>query len=232
MMMIKKIFFILSFFSGTFLVAQHTEQQQWFSAAAKYNINDNFSASFEESWRFSEFSQTSQTYTNVGLNYKISKQLRAGFDYRFIQKGSLLNAENLDNRYSFDFSFREKISDIRISAKTKFQSRYRDIFTSKYGKVPQNYSRNKIEISYKLPVNLTIGFSTEFFIHLSEAKDMNKYLDEIRYGLSADYSLGENHTLSAFWLYRDKMNYENPENINVFGLSYEFLINPGSKDSE
>lgn len=231
-MMIKKLFFILSFFQYSVLFAQHTEQQQWFSAAAKYNISDNFSASAEESWRISEFSMSSQTYTNIGLNFKISKQFRAGFDYRYIQKGSLLNADNLDNRYNFDFGFREKIGDIRISARTRFQSRYRDIFTSKYGKVPQNYSRNKIEISYKLPADLTLAFSTEFFIHLSEAKDMNKYLDEVRYGLTANYSFGENHTLSAFWYYRDKMNYENPENINVIGLSYEFLINPTSKSAE
>lgn len=231
-MMIKKLFFLSFVLVTVNGNSQHTEQQQWFSAIAKYNITDALSASIEESWRTSEFSMSSQTYTSLGFGYKFNKQFKVGFDYRFAQKGSFLNTQNLDNRYNFDLAFKEKIGDVRFSLRTRFQSRYRDVFTSKNGKIPQNYSRNKMEISYKLPNDLTIGFSTELFIHLSEAKDRNKYLDEIRYGLIADYSFGENHTLSAFWYYRDKMNYENPENINVIGLSYEFLINPASKSAE
>lgn len=231
-MMIKKIVFISFVLISANGNAQHTEQQQWFSVVAKYNISDGFSASLEECWRISELSMSSQTYTTFGLGYKINKQFKAGFDFRFAQKGSFLNTENIDSRYNFDLAFKEKIGDVKINARTRFQSRYRDLNTSKYGKIPQNYSRNKIEFSYKLPSDLSIGFSTEFFIHLSEAKDMDRYLDEIRYGLSAEYRFGENHTLSAFWYYRDKMNYENPENINVIGLSYEFLINPSSKSAE
>lgn len=230
-MMIRKSFILFFSSFSSVLFAQHTEQQQWMYAVAKYNISDNFSASLEESWRTSEWSQSGQTYTNIGLNYKINKKFRAGFDYRIIQQGSFLNTYKLDNRYSFDISFREKIGDIRFSLKSKFQSRYRDIFTSKYGKIPQNYSRNKIEFSYKLPNDLTLALSTEFFIHLSEAKDQNKYLDEIRYGLTAEYKLNKQHSISLYGYYRDKMNYENPENIAVIGIGYEFLINPGSKDA-
>jgi hypothetical protein len=233
MLMIKifRYFFVTAvLLSAGSLYGQQTFSNQWLSASVRAKIADNFYLDLEEGWRISDWTVTSATYTDLMLSYKINKQFRIGAGYRHIQRGGFVDADNFDHRFYSDFSFREKFGDIKLTARTRFQSRYRDPFTSETGMIPQLMFRNKAELSYNLPGPFLPYISYEHFLLVKEAKNRGPYSVQQRMQIGLEYSISKQSSIAVGYIYQNELNSKNPETDHILNISFGYNINASKSD--
>jgi hypothetical protein len=154
---------------------------QWLSLGLDGKLSKKTAFEFEQGFRFSDiFATTQSTYSDFGINYKLKKELKIGVNYRFTQRGGMVNATAFENRFSGEVIYKLKFDAFKFSSRLRYLNRYKNYFTSENGRVPQRFVRLKLDLDYELPDGFTLTAGTEIF-----------------WQLTAYYGRGFNN----FWLY-------------------------------
>ena len=141
---------------------------QWLSIGGEGKINKKVLFEAEQGFRFSDgFSITQSTYTDIGINYKFSKEFRMAANYRFTQRGGMFNVLHLDNRFSGEMRYKIKAGDLSIGSRLRYMTRYRDYNSSADGHIPQRYVRFKVDFDYDLPNGFSLTAGSEIFWQLT-----------------------------------------------------------------
>ena len=158
------LFIVIAITAYSKVEAQQYDNKLWTSLTLDQRINKDIVVSLEQSLRLNNgWSQSEQTFTQIGLKKIFNKNIRAEFNYRFVQRENFTDADNIDHRFNIDLAFRKKYGDFRISFRSRYQKRYRNINSSEDGDVAINYNRNRLTAKYSLYKDVTIGVGAEVF---------------------------------------------------------------------
>lgn len=226
--MIKRISFILFL-----LIVSNSYSQndgQWLSLGLQGKFNKQFSFELEQGFRFSDLFAISQNnYTEFGVNYKVSKELKFSGAYRFTQRGSMFNSTRFENRFSIEARYRVKLNDFRLNVRTRYLTRYRDVFTSENGKVPQQFFRLKGYLDYKINKKFWLSAGTELFWQLTNfyGRGFNNlwFFGGIDYNITKQQSI----SLNYIWQSRDFAS-DDVAFGSVISLSYVLNLDLSSSD--
>ena len=200
--------------------AQQYDNKLWTSFTLNQRINKDIVVSIEQSLRFyNGWSQSEQTFTQLGLRKAFSKNIRAEFNYRFVQRESFLDADVIDHRFNLDLAFRHKFDDFRVTFRTRYQKRYRNINSSEDGDVAINYNRNKLSLKYSINKDLRIGAGSEIFYKIFYGENQ---FDKYRIITTLEYEILKRTEIQLAYLYQEEINVQNPETNNIIsvGISY------------
>jgi hypothetical protein len=108
----------------------------------------------------------------------------------------------------------------------RLQGEYRSYFTDEFGKLPEIYSRSKIEIGYTINKKWSTYLSAEMRYQIHDYKRIvsEDNWHRIRVQAGIDYKLNKYSKIGTYYLIQKAFNVANLENIYITGLEYSMSL--------
>jgi len=199
----------------------------WNTLSIEKEFSEKFSISLDEEARLKEnFSMLNLFYTNLGVNYKLTKNFKFSLTYRLIEKWKYETQYfSYRQRLMFDLSYKYKTNKWALSYRSRIQSEYRDLNTSELGKTPEWYWRNKIEVKYNIG-NYSPYIGVEFRYQLTDPRspETNYGWHRARTYAGIDYEINKNNTFGLYYLIQQEFDVMNPEYLYIVGVQYSIQV--------
>ena len=188
------------------------DNQSWTSVGFEKKLPYSFKLQFEQELRLdNQLSTFKQTFSEFSLSYSVFKGFKIELPFRY-----MTYKDKTKQRVSFSGSYKYSFKPISLKHRTKYQRTYEK------GETPDELIRNKLSINYRLNKKIEPYVSGEF-IQLLDAT--NYPLDETRFSFGLTYELPKKNSMKIFYtLKNEDKTKKNPDEIGVFGLSYNFSL--------
>jgi outer membrane receptor protein involved in Fe transport len=196
----------------------------WNTLSLDFVLNKKWTILFAEELRMREnYSRVNLFYTNLGMEYKINKNFKTSLVYRWINKVIDDNSISFRHRLMWDFTgklpFKQRWS---IAYRHRLQMEFRDVYADPNGKIPEWYSRNKVELAYQITEKLSASLSAEFRYQIYNRRfEASQHTwHRMRFQGGVDYKLDDNNKFGAYYLIQREFNLPQPQRIYITGLEY------------
>ncbi len=209
------------------LSQHHSDAGMWNTFSLEKQLTKKFSVELDEEIRLkSNFSQLNLLYTNLYLNYKPFKGAKIGLGYRSIQKYTELETFSYKHRLMLDLTYKYKFSNVILSYRSRFQSEVENFYSSKRGKLPEWFWRNKFELKYDLGKKYMpyVGTELRYQIRDPRSPDWDKGWHRIRTYFGIDYTIDNKNAVGIYYLIQREFAISDPEYIYILGLQYSLSI--------
>jgi hypothetical protein len=200
----------------------------WNTISIEKKLNKKISVSIDEEFRLKEnLSRINLFYTNLGVNYKFSKKLKAALIYRNTQKNADARGYDIKHRIMIDIIYKEKLSKkFNLTFRQRFQFENENIFSSNDGKYIESFLRSKFDLSYNITKKIKTSLSEELRFQLHDPRnDETDYgLRRFRHCLGIDYDISSKSTMGAYYLIQNEITTYKPNELYIFGLQYSFQL--------
>ena len=188
------------------------DTQSWTSIGFITKIPCSLKLEFECELRLKDqISTINQTFSEVSLSYKIFDGLNVSIPYRYAKFD-----DKTKQRLSLGMSYKYNFKPISLKYRVKLQRSY-----EKEKTIGQLF-RNKFVLQYKLNKKIESFVSGELF-HLYNTN--NDQFDEYRVSFGFSFDLPGKNSMKIFYIFKkEDITKSNPDEINVFGLSYRFKL--------
>ena len=206
--------------------AQMLDDQQWFSVTLSQEIGD-YRWKVEQSLRTRYgWAISDNLFSEVSLRRKINKHLALGANYRFGWKDPFFEPGAF-HRFNFDVRLKNKWKkqDLELTFRPRIQVRFKPdegIVKRKW------YWRNKLSLSKKINKTFVAWTTAELFTQLNEQRQ-GLNLDEFRAGFGLDIDVGKRKELTAYYLWSNEFNQENPGYTHIMGLEFSYKLKKWKK---
>ncbi len=222
------VFFAYCLLPTAYCLSQdYPDAGSWNTFNIEKEINSKFTILFTEECRFKEnFSRLNLFYTNLGIEYKVTKNFKAAFVYRWINKYQDDNTFSYRHRLMLDITYKHKFGNLTASYRNRTQVEERDIYTSDDGSIPEWYSRNKFGVKYDMGKRYVPFASIEFRYQFHDPRNIesDKTWHRERYVLGAEYKINTKNTFGAYYLIQREYNVLSPQNLYIVGLEYTLTL--------
>ncbi len=213
--MLKNIRFYLGYWLLIFCIQTSyglDDNQSWTSVGFEKKLPYSFKLQFEQELRLEDqLSTFKQTFSEFSLSYSVFKGFKIEIPFRY-----MTYKDKTKQRVSFSGSYKYSFKPVSLKYRTKYQTTYEK------GEIPEELIRNKFSIMYRLNKKIEPYVSGEFI----QLDDVHNYqLDETRFSFGLTYEFPRKNSLKIFYtLKNEDKTKKNPDEIGVFGLSYNFSL--------
>ena len=213
--MLKNIRFYLGYWLLIFCIQSSyglDDNQSWTSVGFEKKLPYSLKLKFEQELRLdNQLSTFKQTFSEFSLSYSVFKGFKIELPFRY-----MTYKDKTKQRVSFSGSYKYSFKPVSLKHRTKYQRTYEK------GETPEELIRNKLSIMYKLNKKIEPYVSGEFIQLLNV---QNYPLDETRFSFGFTYELPKKNSMKIFYtLKNEDKTKNNPDEIGVFGLSYNFSL--------
>lgn len=203
MMMTKKTFCLLIFLlTAQISFSQDNDFGMWYSAATEFKLVKNLNLDLDINLRtYNNASRIEEAFIDIGLTYKFSKYISAAASYRFTEYNEKDDIFYPRHKWFADLKGKMPLGDFDISARLRFEQRYKTYFKDENDKEPQEHLRIKPKVLYDIPsfpVNPYVA-SELFFPVFNEDK---KNLDKVRYIAGFEFNISKKHSIELDYTYQ------------------------------
>ncbi|MCH8331194.1 MAG: DUF2490 domain-containing protein [Bacteroidetes bacterium] len=186
------------------------DNELWTGIEFSKEINKKLDLALEEQLRLNDdFGSLKSFFTNVALQQRLHKYIRAGINYRFSIK------ELIDfHRITASLIFRYRKKPWTFTYRPKYQLEYGD-------QIPEKYFRNKLKIRYRVNKDINPFIATELFYNTAYRGRVGLF-DKFRLQLGLNYRLKKRKELTVYYMYQQEINVNYPSISNVFGVFYSY----------
>ena len=188
------------------------DTESWASIGFETKLPYSLNLEFEQELRLKDQLATfKQTFSEVSLSYPVFDGFKIQVPFRYITY-----KDEIKQRLSFAGSYKYSFKPVSLKHRTKYQRTYEK------GEIPEELIRNKFSIMYRLNKKIEPYVSGEFI----QLDDVHNYqLDETRFSFGLTYEFPRKNSLKIFYtLKNEDKTKKNPDEIGVFGLSYNFSL--------
>ena len=221
----KSFLLIVFLLNANYTQAQKTDAGLWTTLSIDKKLNNKFSANLTEEVRlFQNVQRLNLAYTNLGVSYKLNKYVKLSAVYRFLQKSQDENYISWRHRIYADAQFKYRYYPFTVVYRARLQSQVRDYFTSRDGKIPERYWRNKFDVKYELGHGISPYIAAEFRYQFknNRNKDANNEFNRGRYYVGCQYQHSESKTFDFYFMNQREFNVNNPERNFILGIEYDY----------
>jgi hypothetical protein len=178
-------FILILFIMELHVCAQVNDAGLWISANIDKSFTRSLGVSFSEELRLMEnFSEATTVFSDLGLEYRFNKKVKASIHYRFLNDRRLDDTYASWNRLYLDASFKQKIKPFVITVRERLQSQFAEVYSSE-GVEPEYYSRTKVTVKLDLNRKISPYLSTECFHPFNNPAA--RFIDKVRYSAGMEY---------------------------------------------
>ena len=222
------VFFACCLLPAAFCLSQnYPDAGSWNTINIDKELNTRLTFLFTEECRIKEnFSRLNLFYTNLGIEYKATKSLKAALIYRWVDKFQDDNTFSYRNRLMLDITYKHKYGKFIVSYRNRTQVEERDIYSSDNGRNPEWYSRNKFGAKYDMGKKYLPYASVEFRYQFHDPRNMESEhtWHRNRYVLGAEYKINTKNTFGAYYLIQREYNVSSRDNLFIVGLEYTLTL--------
>ena len=220
MMTIKKsLWLLLLLFTLQTSFSQEDDFGMWYSATTELKLVKNLELDFDINLRtYDNASKIEEAFFDIGLTYVFSKYLSAAASYRFTEYNEKNDTFYPRHKWFADLKGKMPLGDFDISARLRFEQRYKTYYKDENDKEPQEHLRVKPKVLYNIPsfpVNPYV-LSELFFPVFNEDK---KDLDKIRYTAGFEYNISKKHSVELEYTFQ-RDYYPKLTDINIISVNY------------
>ena len=213
--MLKNIRFYLGYWLLIFCIQSSyglDDNQSWTSVGFEKKLPYSLKLKFEQELRLdNQLSTFKQTFSEFSLSYSVFKGFKIELPFRY-----MTYKDKMKQRVSFSGSYKYSFKPVSLKHRTKYQRTYEK------REIPEELIRNKLSIMYKLNKKIEPYVSGEFIQLLNV---QNYPLDETRFSFGLTYELPRKNSIKIFYtLKNEDKTKNNPDEIGIFGLSYNFFL--------
>ncbi len=221
-------FFVMFFWWGG--SAQNTKDAgSWITFSLQKTITKKINLAIDQELRLKEnFQRVNLFYTNIGIDYKISKNIKISPSYRSIQKKRFEPGFSYRHRFMLDVTLKKKISSITLSERVRYQAEVQDYFSSRKGYIPEHYLRFKTDLKCNALDKITPYISCELRYQLTAPRGDDPFYNygfhRVRNVAGIEYKINDNNSLNLYYLIQSEFDISNKESIYIVGLGYNLSI--------
>lgn len=226
----KKIFFYCFLF---FVIAAHAQDTKdaglWATFTVQKRINKKINFVIDQEFRLREnFQRINLFYTNIGVDYKVTKWLKISPTYRAIQKKRFDGTYSYRHRLMMDLTFKKKFQKITFSERVRYQIEVQDLYTSKKGKLPEQFLRFKTDVKYTVNDKVTPYVSCELRYQIHSPRGDGPAYDNdfhrIRNVAGIEYNINKDNAVNLYYLIQSEFNISDRESIYIIGIAYTLTL--------
>jgi hypothetical protein len=214
---------ILFLFFSISLFGQVNDAGLWTSVGIDKDLADDFKADLEMETRFYEnISELESAFLDLSLEYKLTKFLDVGVDYRFGNKKELNDIYLLRQRVAGNIYLDTDWRDLEFGYRLRLQRNLEGIRRDEAGIEFSSAVRHKFSITLDLPDKYEIETEYEIF---TGRTDQNRF-DQTDWRVKAELKKGitKDDNISIGYLIQRQVNENNPLMEFVFMVSYSYEL--------
>jgi hypothetical protein len=220
MMMIKRAFFILLvLLTPAIGRAQNKDFGIWYSVNAELKLIQKIELDLSPNVRtFQNGSRIEEAFLDVGLTYKVLKNLSLSAFYRITENLEDDNSYHPQHKLFFDIKGSYSPGDLSLSGRIRYQRRYKTYIEDAEDEIPDSHARLKLKAQYDIPsFKFNPYVSTELFFPMF--KDVGKTIDKKRFMAGFEYSFSKKHSIEAGYLFQ-RDYFPDLSDIHVISINY------------
>lgn len=211
------------------IAQQSQDAGMWATFSIQHSFTKKIILVVDQEMRLKEnYQRINLFYTNLGIDYKFNKSLKVSPTYRIIQKKRLDGSYSFRHRLMLDVSLKKKFQKLTLSERVRYQAEVQDLYTSRKGKLIEQFLRFKTDLKYSATNKITPYISCEFRyqIHASrgDAPLYDKSFHRVRTALGFEYELNKKNSVNLYYLYQTEFDISTPESIYILGIAYSLTI--------
>ncbi len=216
----------------------YNDAQLWFNLYIEKKVSNRFSIHLNQQDRWvSNISLFNFAYADVGVTFKINKQIKVMTDYVFTEKrdyvipisdGMLFRTIH---QFYIAIEMKKDIRRWRFMYRNMYQFQYNSPYTSRNGFIPFEYDRNKFTVKYEFNKHFTYYIAEELYVPLNSPQTWG--IDRSRTFFGLFYNILKHQQLELYFMYQDRMQntkwfkQKNTYNYNQFILEKDFVYGIG-----
>lgn len=220
----KFLLLLFSVFILTPIVsAQINDAQFWENIIVEKTLSKKLSVRVVQQGRITEnITRPSFNYFDLGGNYKLNKHVHLCLAYVWAIKRQLDDTWSNRHQAYASVTFKGKWKDFVLNDRNMILWQVKDVETSRYGRYPDYYYRNKMTLRYELNFHWAPYLAAEAYYHLN-SHDVAAYsIDRTRYFAGLFYRLNIYHELEGYYMIERHPNTVDPATNWVIGLGYTY----------
>ena len=200
-------------------LAQIDDVGLWLGVTLQSNLTRQLEGSLTEQLRLrNDVTRINLILSDIGLDYSVTKKLKVGLHYRFINSNKE-NYYSIRHRFYADIAWKEKVKFISFTIRERIQEQFTDYNSSENGKIPDWVLRSKLTAKIDLDKKYSPYVSFEMFYLIDNSKEEYGITD-FRYETGIDYEFNRIHSVNPFLLYQIARSTNFVELI--YGISYTY----------
>jgi len=216
------IVFFFCFCSSSLFSQIINDAGLWSTFTLKKEITKKTTLIFDQELRLKEnYTRLNLFYSNIGVNYKITKRLSIEPSYRHIDKYTTENIFSYRHRFSVDVNYKYKINRMSYSLRARYQRESKNVVSGKFGWLSEKYFRIRAQAEYQLSAKLSTYYNLEFRYQIFvPGNDMmfNNRWHRVRNVVGADYKTSESFTLGVYFLHQTEYDIHPIESNYISGI--------------
>ncbi len=226
--------FIVFFFPLLFVLLPCSAQQSkdagmWATFTLQHSFTKKINLVIDQEFRLKEnYQRINLFYTNIGIDYKLYKFLKISPTYRSIQKKRLDGTYSFRHRLMLDVTLKKKLQKITLSERIRYQIEVQDLYTSKKGKLAEQFLRFKTDLKFAVNEKLTPYISCELRYQIKSPRGdgsrYNESFHRVRNVLGIEYQINKKNSVNLYYLFQSEFNISTPESIYILGIAYSLTI--------
>lgn len=217
------LFTILSLFTCFNAVSQVNDAGLWMSVNLEKKVSGNIRLALSEEVRlFENFSEVGSYFTEISGEYKLSKSFDGGVGYRFTNRKRLDDSFSKRHRYFLELSYKKKLNKLNTSFRLKYQSQYKDIYSSESGSVPDNYLRTKVGLKYDTDKKYVPFLNGEMYFNTNSPEGW--LFDNYRITAGIEYELTKRSQVELKYIFNREVQVKDPWTLYVIGVSFNYKL--------
>jgi len=227
---LKKILFCCTLIIASCLNAQDIKDAGlWTTFTVQKKITKRINFVVDQEFRLREnYQRINLFYTNIGIDYKVNKWLKISPSYRAIQKKRLDGTFSYRHRLTLDVNLKKKIQKVTLSERVRYQIEVQDLYTSRKGKLPEQFLRFKTDLKYSLNEKITPYISCELRYQIVSPRGDGPLYDygfhRIRNVAGFEYQINKNNSINFYYLVQSEFNISDRESIYITGIAYTLTL--------
>lgn len=208
---------------------QSNDAGMWATFTLQHSFTKKINLVIDQEIRLKEnYQRINLFYTNFGIDYKLNKFIKISPTYRTIQKKRLEGTYSFRHRLMLDVTLKKKFQKITLSERVRYQIEVQDLYTSKKGKLAEQFLRFKTDLKYAFNEKLTPYISCEFRYQIKSPRGDGPQFDKgfrrIRNVLGIEYQINKKNSVNLYYLIQSEYNISTPESIYILGIAYSLTI--------
>ncbi len=209
--------------NSTFLFAQQKDFELWTAFELEKDLSKDLELDIAIENRLEDnLNQRDESFIGTDISYRFGL-FAAGFGYRFTNNNEKEEGHGYSHRFVWQLRFRPEWHRFSFDYRTRFQSQYFNIYSSKSGIIPENYFRNRMKASYnirKLDFEPSVSYELYYFLNGKG----NNYIQKKRLGFELEYEINKRNSFELSYIIQETVNEKDPENRYVLSIGYKLEI--------
>lgn len=213
-----KIAFIFILFIGFKSAAQvQKDGVFWLSFNVEKKFNKRLSGTFFNQNSFNQnMRELGSIFGDVGLSYKINKNIAIAGNYRFVKARNLDNFYNDVQRFYGDITFSKGHNKFYFQVRSRLQGQMYGLNLFDTYKLDKNFIRNKLVVRYNLNGIYSLHAGAEQFLRLNQINKTQAY----RFDVGLTYKIDKRNRLDFYYMNQFMINTKYPRIDFIYGVTY------------